>query len=163
VRNVLRRHRLPPSPLHDGPTWDEFLRSQAKGVLACDFLSLDTIGLRRLYVQFFIEVDRRQVWLAGVTAHPNTAWVTQAARNLSNHRPGLPLRNLLRAGSIASSEQRPPQRHGRWFIVRRGPGCNQPLKGGRTVAPRTRSDNAISFGKGSRVPTRCALFARFIA
>jgi putative transposase len=83
VRNVLRRHRLPPAPRRDGPTWAELLRSQAKGVLACDFFSVDTIGLRRLYVLFFIEVDRRQVWLAGVTAHPNTAWVTQGARNLS--------------------------------------------------------------------------------
>ncbi len=83
VRNILRRHRLGPAPRRDGPTWSEFLHSQASGVLACDFFSVDTIGLRRLYVLFFIELDRRQVWLAGVTAHPNTAWVTQAARNLS--------------------------------------------------------------------------------
>jgi putative transposase len=68
VRNVLRRHRLPPAPRRDGPTWTEFLRSQA---------------LRRRYVLFFIELDRRHVWLAGVTAHPDRDCVTQAARNLS--------------------------------------------------------------------------------
>jgi putative transposase len=83
VRNVLRRHRLPPAPRRDGPTWAEFLRSQASGVLACDFFSVDTIRFERLYVLFFVELDRRQVWLAGVTAHPNRDWVTQAARNLS--------------------------------------------------------------------------------
>lgn len=83
VRNVLRRHRLPPAPRRDGPTWGGFLRSQASGVLACDFFSVDTIRLQRLYVLFFIELERRQVWLTGVTAHPNRAGVTQAARNLS--------------------------------------------------------------------------------
>jgi hypothetical protein len=83
VRNVLRRYRVGPAPRREGPTWAEFLRSQAKGVLACDFFSVDTIALQRLYVLFFIELERRQVWLAGVTAHPDRAWVTQAARNLS--------------------------------------------------------------------------------
>ncbi|MDQ6614178.1 MAG: integrase core domain-containing protein [Actinomycetota bacterium] len=83
VRNVLGRHHLGPAPRKDGPTWAEFLHSQASGVLACDFFSVDTVGLRRLYVLFFIELERRQVWLAGVTAHPNSGWVTQAARNLS--------------------------------------------------------------------------------
>ncbi|MDQ6617360.1 MAG: integrase core domain-containing protein [Actinomycetota bacterium] len=83
VRNVLRRHRLPPAPRRDGPTWAQFLRSQAKGVLACDFFSVDTIALQRLYVPLFIELERRHVWLAGVTAHPDCDWVTQAARNLS--------------------------------------------------------------------------------
>ncbi|MDQ6613452.1 MAG: hypothetical protein M3083_01465 [Actinomycetota bacterium] len=54
-------------PRREGPTWAEFLRSQAKGVPACDFFSVDTIRMQRLYELFFIEVDRRQVWLAGVS------------------------------------------------------------------------------------------------
>jgi len=83
VRNILRRHHLGPAPRRAGPTWVEFLRSQASGVLACDFFSVDTVSLQRLYVVFFIELGRRQVFLAGVTAHPHGRWTTQQARNLA--------------------------------------------------------------------------------
>jgi putative transposase len=82
VRNILRRHRLGPAPRRGRPTWAEFLRTQAAGILACDLFTVETISLTRLYVLFFVELDRRQVWLAGVTAHPTGAWMTQQARNL---------------------------------------------------------------------------------
>jgi len=82
VRTILRRHRLGPAPRRGGPTWTQFLRAQAAQTLACDFLTVETIGLTRLYVFFVIELERRRVHLAGVTAHPTGAWVTQAARNL---------------------------------------------------------------------------------
>jgi putative transposase len=82
VRTILRRHQLGPAPRRGGPSWAQFLRAQAKGVLACDFLTVETIGLTRLYVLFVIELHRRRVHVAGVTAHPNGAWATQAARNL---------------------------------------------------------------------------------
>jgi transposase InsO family protein len=83
VRNVLRRQRLRPAPRTSGPSWPEFLRAQAAGTLACDFFHVDTVTLRRLYVLFFIDLERRKVFLAGVTAHPVGAWVTQRARNLA--------------------------------------------------------------------------------
>ena len=83
VRNVLRRHRLKPAPRRSGPTWAEFLRAQASGTLSCDFFHVDTITLRRRYVLFFIDPERRKVFLAGVTEHPIGAWVTQQARNLA--------------------------------------------------------------------------------
>jgi transposase InsO family protein len=82
VRTILRRHRLGPAPRGGGPTWTQFLRAQAAGTLACDFLTVETIGLTRLYVFFVIELQQRRVYLAGITAHPTGAWVTQAARNL---------------------------------------------------------------------------------
>ncbi|MGO8869957.1 MAG: integrase core domain-containing protein, partial [Acidimicrobiales bacterium] len=83
VWDILRRHGLDPSPRRRGPTWGEFLRSQATTMLACDFFTVDTVLLRRLYVLFFIELDTRRVYLTGVTAHPTGAWVVQQARNLA--------------------------------------------------------------------------------
>jgi putative transposase len=82
IRTTLRRHGLDPAPRRASTTWRAFLRQQAAGILACDFFTVDTVWLRRLYVLFFIELDTRRVHLAGVTANPNGAWVTQQARNL---------------------------------------------------------------------------------
>jgi hypothetical protein len=82
VRNVLRRHRIGPAPRRSGPSWSPFIRAQAAVILACDFFRGDTIVLRRVYVLFSVELDRRKVFLAGVTNHPVGAWVTQQARNL---------------------------------------------------------------------------------
>ena len=81
VANVLRRHGLRPAPRRAGPTWTEFLRAQAKGIVATDFFTVDTVLLRRYYVLFVIELDRRVVHVLGVTANPNQGWVTQVARN----------------------------------------------------------------------------------
>ena len=80
---ILRRHGVDPSPMRRGPTWSEFLRSQASSMLACDFFSVDTVLLKRLYVLFFIELDTRRVHVAGVTARPTGYWVVQQARNLT--------------------------------------------------------------------------------
>jgi putative transposase len=82
IRTTLRRHGLDPAPRRATTTWRVFLRQQAAEIVACDFLTVDTIWLRRLYVLFFIELDTRRVHLAGVTPNPNAAWITQQARNL---------------------------------------------------------------------------------
>src|SRR5664280_2761284 len=81
VWTILRRHGVDPSPMRNGPTWAEFLRSQASSMLACYFFSVDTVLLKHLYVLFFIELDTRRVRVTGVTAHPTGSWVVQQARN----------------------------------------------------------------------------------
>jgi putative transposase len=82
VRTTLRRHGLDPTPRPTTTTWRAFLRQQATSILACDFFTVDTIWLRRLYVLFFIELGTRRIHLAGVTSNPDGAWVTQQTRNL---------------------------------------------------------------------------------
>jgi putative transposase len=82
IRMTLRRHGFDPAPRRTSTTWRAFLRQQAAGIVACDFFTVDTIWLRRLYVLFFIELDTRRIHLAGVTANPDGAWVVQQARNL---------------------------------------------------------------------------------
>lgn len=79
---ILKRHRIEPSPRRSGPAWSEFLAAQAKGLLACDFFTVEAVLLRRLYLLIFIHDDRRLVKIAGITAKPVAGWVTQQARNL---------------------------------------------------------------------------------
>ena len=83
IRSILRRFNLGTAPRPCGPSWSEFLRAQAQGMVACDFFTVETAWLRTLYVLFFIELGSRRVHLAGVTAHPDSAWMSQQARNLA--------------------------------------------------------------------------------
>ena len=82
VWQILNDAGIDPTPERSGKTWRAFLDAQAKTILAVDFFHVDTVFLRRLYVLFFVEHDRRKVHLAGITAHPTGEWVTQQARNL---------------------------------------------------------------------------------
>ena len=66
-----------------GPTWPKFLSAQAHAILAVDFGHVDIVFLRRLYLLVVIEHRRRRVHLAGITAHPTGAWVTQQAATCS--------------------------------------------------------------------------------
>jgi len=82
IRRVLRAHGLDPAPRRAPTSWRAFLRQQAAGIVACDFFTVDTIFLRRVYVLFVIELGSRRVYLVGVTGHPTGVWVAQQARNL---------------------------------------------------------------------------------
>jgi transposase InsO family protein len=82
VWKVLRRAGVDPAPRRSGPTWQQFLTTQANAILACDFFTIDTVFLKRIYVLFFMEIATRRVRVAGVTAHPTGAWVAQQARNV---------------------------------------------------------------------------------
>jgi transposase len=83
IRSLLRANGLSPAPRRVGPTWSEFLRAQAKGILALDFFTAETLWFRTLYVLFAIELESRRVHVLGVSANPDSAWVTQQARNLA--------------------------------------------------------------------------------
>ncbi len=83
IRTLLRASGLGPAPRRGGPTWGEFLRAQAQGILAFDFFTVETLMLRTLYVLFAIELGSRRVHVLGSTRNPDSAWVTQQARNLA--------------------------------------------------------------------------------
>ena len=82
VWTILKAAGIDPAPTRSGPTWRQFLAAQAHAILAVDFAHVDTVLLRRLYILVVIEHGTRRVHLAGITAHPTGAWVTQHARNL---------------------------------------------------------------------------------
>jgi putative transposase len=80
VWNILHTAGLDPAPRSQGPSWREFCRAQAKTMLACDFFTVDTVLLRRVYVFFVLEFGTRRVHVLGVTRNPTGAWATQQAR-----------------------------------------------------------------------------------
>ncbi len=81
VWQILHDAGISPAPRRSGPTWKQFLTAQARGILAVDFVHVDTVLLRRLYALIVIEHGSRRVHLAGLTANPDGAWTTQVARN----------------------------------------------------------------------------------
>ena len=83
VWEILRAAGIRPAPRRPGPSWREFLAAQAHAIIACDFLVVETVLLKRLYVLVFIEHGDRRLHLAGVTARPTAAWAAQQARNLA--------------------------------------------------------------------------------
>lgn len=82
VRNILVKAGLPPAPRRDSQSWRNFLRAHGESILACDFFTVDTVFLRRLYVLAFITVGSRRIEYFAPTSKPNTAWMLQQARNL---------------------------------------------------------------------------------
>jgi transposase len=82
VWEILRAEGIDPAPRRAGPTWRQFLHAQAAGILAVDFLHVDTVLLERLYVLVFIKHGTRRMHL-GVTANPTGEWTVQQARNLA--------------------------------------------------------------------------------
>jgi putative transposase len=83
IRKLLSRRGLGPAPRRGGTTWRQFLAQQASSMVACDFFTIETVWLKRIYVLVFIELATRRVHLAGCTTNPDGAWVTQQARNFT--------------------------------------------------------------------------------
>jgi transposase len=86
VWEILHAAGIDPAPRRSGPTWRQFLTAQAAGIFAVDFLHVDTVLLKRIYVLVFIEHGTRRMHLGGVTTHPTGEWIVQQARNLG-HKP----------------------------------------------------------------------------
>ena len=82
MRNTLVKAGLPPAPRRDAQSWRSFLRAHGDSILACDFFTVDTIRLRRIYVLAFISIGSRRVEYLACTSKPNTGWMLQQARNL---------------------------------------------------------------------------------
>jgi putative transposase len=82
VRTIVIRHGLRPAPQLDELSWRNFLRHHAATTIACDFFTVETAWLKRIYVLFFISLDSRRIEFVACTANPTGAWVTQQARNL---------------------------------------------------------------------------------
>ena len=77
---ILHDAGIGPAPRRPGPTWKQFLTAEACGILAVDFVHVDTVLLRRVYALIVIEHGTRRAHLGGITAHPDGEWTTQAAR-----------------------------------------------------------------------------------
>ncbi|MFI9561277.1 integrase core domain-containing protein [Nonomuraea endophytica] len=82
VWEILKQEGLDPAPERASTTWAAFLRSQADALLACDFIETITLSGQRQYILAVIEHATRRIRILGTTAHPTTAWVTQAMKNL---------------------------------------------------------------------------------
>jgi putative transposase len=83
VWEILTAAGIDPAPRRGGPTWREFLTAQAEGIIACDFVHIDLVDLRRVYALVFLEHGTRRLHIAGVTTHPTGSWTVQQARNLA--------------------------------------------------------------------------------
>ena len=107
VWQILHDAGIGPAPRRTGPTWKQFLTVQARGILAVDFVHVDTVPLRRIYALIVIEHGTRRVHLAGITANPDGAWTTQAARNflMDLGQRATPIKFLIRdrAGQFTGS------------------------------------------------------------
>ncbi len=79
---ILKKTGFDPAPQRGDLTWAQFLKAQTSGILACDFFSVETITLARLYCFAIVEHATRRVHVLGVTANPTAAWAAQQARNL---------------------------------------------------------------------------------
>jgi hypothetical protein len=82
VWEILTKAGTGPAPRRTGPTWAQFLRSQADAILACDFFTAGLPGGTQACVLAVIEHATRRIRILGVTLHPTGEWTTQQARNL---------------------------------------------------------------------------------
>ena len=85
IRTILQQHGIPSASdrSENSSSWRTFLNHYQQQFLACDFFTIETLTLQTIYVLFFIEHATRRVHFAGCTSQPDTAWVTQQARQMT--------------------------------------------------------------------------------
>jgi hypothetical protein len=76
---ILAKAGIDPAPRRTGPTWPQFLRSQAEAILACDFFTVGLLDGTLVYVLAVIEHASRRIRILGVTLHPTREWTAQQA------------------------------------------------------------------------------------
>jgi len=82
VWEILKANGIDPAPRRTGPTWSQFLRSQAEAILACDLFTVDLLNGTQAYVLTVIGHATRRIRVLGVTLFPTGEWTAQQARNL---------------------------------------------------------------------------------
>jgi putative transposase len=82
VWEILKASGIDPARRRTGPTWSQFLRSQADAILACDFFTVDMLDGTQAYVLAVIDHATRRIRILGLTLYPTGEWTTQQARNL---------------------------------------------------------------------------------
>jgi hypothetical protein len=96
VWQILTAAGIDPAPQRSGPTWKQFLTAQAHGIISCDFLTVDTVLLRRVYVLIFVEHETRRLHIGGVTVKDATSRLGKVWFDASSRRRhlwlGLPAR-----------------------------------------------------------------------
>ena len=92
IAYLLKRHGLAPALQRVRGSWRRLLKHYRHHVLACEFFSIETLGLHTLYILFFIELNTQRILLAQSTAHPTGAWVTQQSHNLIWHLDSFPIK-----------------------------------------------------------------------
>jgi transposase len=143
VEEILHAAGVDPAPRRSGPTWKQFLTTQAHGILAIDFVHVDTIGLKRLYALILIEHGTRRAHLAGVTANPAGEWTSQAARNT------LMARTTRRDPGARRSRPARPRSGPSWAECRCGSSRRSCLPG---RACRSRDGRDLAFQDGLQQP-----------
>ena len=81
ISNILNAAGYPPKNREFVESWIPFLKSHGKRVFACDFLTVETAFLKRLYVFAIMDTKTRKIVSAVVTRNPTAAWLEQVFRN----------------------------------------------------------------------------------
>ena len=99
VRNILKEEGIPTGPQRSSASWTEFLSRHAKTLYGCDFFTKSVVtplGLVEMYLLVIIHWKTRRIWVSPATAHPDSAWLTQQARNFLLHNGDAEITHLLR-------------------------------------------------------------------